>query len=185
MAYFIEAPVAGISLPSMRLLGALARPGSKASCPAGSPSARVGLTVRRRAREGIQRKTMRFDSSERWIGVDGKSVPARIGELRNEADIGERRLLSVTECAGPAVPGKLRLERREPELDPVSVPGVFRVLAHAERAGQILQHPQVVQRMDVARDGLGDSSHPGQSFGCGGRMRRLRALLGPVFGGSH
>src|SRR5689334_16289884 len=44
--------------------------------------------------------------------------------------------------------------------DPVPVPVVDLLLRLPERALQMLQHAQVVQRMDLARDQIGDGTHP-------------------------
>src|SRR5450759_5071567 len=128
-------------------------------------SARIGLTARCRARECIERKAMRFDTPQRRIRFDGKIVSPRVRELWHEADIGERRRCSVAKGAGAAVGGKPGLDRGETKLDPVPIPGVLCVLARAERTGQIFQHPQVVQGMNVARDRLRDRSHSGPGFG--------------------
>jgi hypothetical protein len=87
----------------------------------------------------------------------------------------------VTERARRRVRGKLRLERGEAGVDPVPVPGILGLLADIERADQVAQHAQIVQRMDVAADRQCDRAHPGAARQRRRQQRRLRMSLVQVF----
>ena len=54
---------------------------------------------------------------------------------------------------------ELRLQRLEADVAPVPVPAVLLRLGRAERAGQVVQHAQVVERMDVAGDRQRERAH--------------------------
>src|SRR2546423_11429051 len=60
----------------------------------------IGLILRQRCFEGGMRERMRFDARERWIERKIEFDAAGIRKLRNEANVGERRRLAVTICAG-------------------------------------------------------------------------------------
>ena len=95
------------------------------------------------------------------VGYGEKSIvdAARVGELRHEADVGERRRVAVAEAARRRFAREPRFERLEADVDPVLVPAVLLLFGDAERAGQVMQHAQVVERMDVAGDRERDRAH--------------------------
>ncbi len=129
--------------------GWLPRVGHSASgCRAGAASANAGSEVARGV-DGEQRRVRR---------EIGRHAP-RVGELRDEADVGERGSVAVAVAPRGGFARELRLQRREADLAPVPVPRVAGGLVDAERAGQVLQHAQVVERVDVAGDGERDGAH--------------------------
>jgi hypothetical protein len=68
----------------------------------------------------------------------------------------------------------LLLQRAETPRDPVRVPGVDLRLVVPERRAQVVQHPQVVQRVDVAGDGERESAHLRALRGRARQQRRRR-----------
>src|SRR5262249_35130710 len=88
-------------------------------------SSGVRLTLRCRHGKRIERATTRIDACQRRIRVERYVVTTRVGQLRNEADIGERRRLAVAERAGGTIVGELAFQCRESQIDPVAIPNVL------------------------------------------------------------
>jgi hypothetical protein len=65
------------------------------------------------------------------------------------------------------------LDGRKAGLDPVAVPGVDRLLVLVHAVAEILQDPQVVERVDVAGHRLGDRPDAGARHGIGRQQRRI------------
>ncbi|MNN51242.1 hypothetical protein D3C81_1658690 [compost metagenome] len=63
----------------------------------------------------------------------------------------------------------------------MAVPGVLGFVGHAESGLEVLQHPQVVQRMHIAGDMHGQGSHLGPQGGVGGQQGRHGEDLFEVF----
>src|SRR5271163_54368 len=82
--------------------------------------------------ESRQRRTRGLDAQERWIGVERQGNPPRVGQLRDETDIGEGRQRAMAERTGRRVGSELCLEGREPQLDPVPIPVVLRLFARSQ-----------------------------------------------------
>src|SRR5438477_6040694 len=122
-------------------------------------SLRIRLPVRRGGGERRQGVARGFDACERRKGIEGDAGAPRIGELWNEADVGERRRCAVAELACRSLARELRFERGESQVDPVAIPAILRFLARADRAGQVPQDTEIVERMDIARDGHGDGAN--------------------------
>src|SRR5438128_9232895 len=113
-------------------------------------SLRVRLPVRRGGGERRQGVARGFDACERRIGIERNAGAPRIGELWNEADVGERRRRTVAELACRSLACELCFERGEPKVDPVAIPAILRFLACADGAGQVPQDTEIVERMDIA-----------------------------------
>src|SRR5438445_804698 len=122
-------------------------------------SLRIRLHVRRGGSERRQRVARSFDACERRIGIEENAGAPRIGELWNEADVGERRRRTVAELACRSLACELCFERGEPEIDPVAIPGILRFFACADDAGQVPQDTEIVERMDIACDGHCDGAN--------------------------
>jgi hypothetical protein len=72
-------------------------------------------------------------------------------------------------------PGILRqrlLQRLEAHVDPIAIPAVLLLFREAERADQIVQHAQVVERMDFAGDLQRDRANARALDRVGGQERR-------------
>src|SRR5216684_62487 len=100
-------------------------------------------------------------------------VTARVGDLGNEADVGEGDL--GAERVGPRCDH--RLDRLETGHDPMRVPSVDSGLVVVERSLEVLQHDEVVERMDVAGDRLGHGANLGAPHGIAGQQRWLPVRL--------
>src|SRR5512132_1710154 len=94
-------------------------------CIAMAPSFGVGLPFRRCGGECRQRKARSLDARQRRVRRKIDVDPARVGNLRHEADVGERRRVAVTEARGLLFVRELSLERLEPDVDPVLVPAIL------------------------------------------------------------
>ena len=90
----------------------------------------------------------------------------RVEHLRHQEDVGEGDAVAEQEAAG-ARRGE-RLKPIEPLAHPMPVPIVARRLIDAE-AGKMLQHAQIVERMDVAGDGERKREDMGARQGSAGR----------------
>src|SRR5438876_6294953 len=116
-------------------------------------SLRIRLRVRRGGGERRQRVARGFDACKRRIGIERNAGAPRISELWNQADVGERRRCAVAELACRSLACELYFERGEPKVDPVAIPAILRFVARADSAGQVPQDTEIVERMDIARDG--------------------------------
>ena len=105
-----------------------------------------------RHRERVERRCVVGDPPDRREARRVDREPVSVEHLRHDADIGERRRVAEAQLAGARIVREARLERCETGLDPVPVPCVLRFLGHLQRVLQVLQHAQVVQRMDLACD---------------------------------
>ena len=76
-----------------------------------------------------------------------------------------------------ALAGELRLDCLETHIAPVAAPAVLLRLGRAQRAGQVIQHTQVVERVDVAGDRERERAHAGATGGVRRQQRRLRGRL--------
>src|SRR5471030_1463329 len=94
-----------------------------------------------------------------------------------EADIGDSGRVAVAEIAGLLMVGDQRLEGAEALDDPVVVPALDRLLVLAELLAEIAQHPQIVDRVDVAGDDLRQSADAGAVAGMARQQRRLAVRL--------
>ena len=71
--------------------------------------------------------------------------------------------------------GEAGLDRLEADVAPVAVPAVLLRRRHAQRAGQVVQHPQVVERVDLAGDRQRQRAHP-RARGRRARQQRRRRM---------
>ena len=77
------------------------------------------------------------------------------------------------------------LERLETDLYPMPVPRLARILVEPELRFEILEHPQIIQRMHVAGDELAQGPYAGSRRGRRRQERRLRACLFQIFDDGH
>src|SRR5262249_37926444 len=121
----------------------------------GEDSLRVGLVFGPRLLEGDELGAGGIDRDDPREGVERDLEAPRIGDLRYQADVGERNV-----CAKGVGSGREhRLERSEAFEDPVVVPGVDRRLLLTELVLEVAQRRKIVERMDVAGDELRGSAH--------------------------
>ena len=73
----------------------------------------VRLFRRRRGGERGQRGARGLDAEQRGIRREIELDAPRVGHLRHEADVGDRRRVAVAEAAGRRVAREPRLERLE------------------------------------------------------------------------
>jgi hypothetical protein len=66
-----------------------------------------------------------LDPRERRIEADVHVRASRVRELRDEADVGERRRVAMAERPVVGSLGELRLQRLQALVDPVRVPRFF------------------------------------------------------------
>ena len=112
--------------------------------------------------------------SERRVRRQVHREAARVVDLRDQAAVGDRRRVAVAEGAGRRMVLQQRFERGEAFGDPVPHPDVALGLRHAPVALEILQHAQVVERMDVAGDQLRQRAHA-LAVARGRRQQRRRS----------
>jgi hypothetical protein len=81
-------------------------------------------------------------------------------------------------AAASSVVGQQLLDRVEAGLDPGGTPTLHRRFVSAEVTTQRLQHPAVIQRVDVAADDGGERAHACSAIGIRGQQRwcRMRFL---------
>jgi hypothetical protein len=94
----------------------------------------------------------RGDSGE---AIEGHLEAAGIVDLGDEADVGERHPGTEGIGAGP----DQRLDGLEADDDPVLVPGLHGSLVGLEHVAEVVERADIVQRVDVAGDDLGDGAH--------------------------
>ena len=87
----------------------------------------------------------------------------------------------MAELACRSLAGELCFERGEPQVDPVSIPAVLRFFARADRAGQVPEDTEIVERVDIARNGHCDGAHARPRLRSFRQQRRLRIALVQVF----
>ena len=112
----------------------------------------VRLRLGRGARERRQRLQVRADRAQPRIGRKVALLPPRVVHLRHEEHVRQRHRVAEHVAAVAAGVRDFLLERREAARDPVRVPGVHVRIRVPERCAQVVEHAQVVQRMDVAGD---------------------------------
>ena len=82
--------------------------------------------------------------------VERDVEPPRIVQLRHQAHVGAGRGIAEQELA--RLRRGQRLERGQPLGDPVRIPAVGLLLRVAELVLQIFDDPEIIERVDVARD---------------------------------
>ena len=114
---------------------------------------------------------MLADGTQPRKGREVRVEAPRVVHLRHQADVRERdgRTERVQAVGGVALDPCL--QRGEALADPVPVPARDRLLVLAERPLQVGEHPQVVERMDVAGDGERHRAH-GRAILCTARQQR-------------
>ncbi len=100
-----------------------------------------------------------------------------VEDLRHDQHVGQRHLRTEHEAAGTTLGLQPRLQLRQPLLDPVPVPAVLLLFGERQVAHQVAQHPQVVERMDLAGDRQCRRAHVGAQFRLMRQKRRLRPGL--------
>src|SRR5919198_6482489 len=119
---------------------------------------RVGLLGRLRAIERVELHAIVEHAHRYRVGREVAVIALRIEDLRHQAAVGHGGRIAVAEPSR-AGPRKIGLQLGEPVGDPVPVPVVDLLLRLAERALQMLQHAQIVERMDLAGDEVGERAH--------------------------
>src|SRR4029453_18304491 len=104
-----------------------------------------------RVRERRQHQASSLDARQRRVRTQIEMDAARVRELRNEADVGKRWRGAMAERAGWRFARQSRPGRLEPDVAPIPIPAVLLRVGRPERAGQVVEHAQVVERVDVAR----------------------------------
>lgn len=112
----------------------------------------IHLPGRRSLFERLQRQAGFIDAHD---GRHGRKVAIdalRIGDLRNQTAVCQRRRIAVAEIPCTAVFGQRRLDRRQALFAPMAIPCILVVFTDFQISDQIAQHAQVVQRMNVTSD---------------------------------
>jgi hypothetical protein len=97
-----------------------------------------------------------------------------IVDLRYQTAISQRGRIAVAVPPGTGGFTKHGFDHLEPLRDPVGVPDAFSLCVHAQHAFQALQHAQIVQRMYLAGDGLGNGTCSCSSGSISGQQGRSR-----------
>src|SRR5271166_2532581 len=113
-----------------------------------------------RGHEGFERHAMLENPGDRRIGSEIEPVSLGVDNLRYERNVGKTGCVAVAELASPRILRKQLFERLKACSNPVVVPAGNRGLVMAERMGNVAQHPQIIDRMDVAGDNLGERADP-------------------------
>lgn len=139
--------------------------------------ARIGLIFWCRLPERPQPRTMRMDAQERLQVRRVARGPLGRVDLRDHADVGRRRLILVATAPGFGVLRDQCFQRIEALHDPVAKPALLIIRGRDQFAVEVVDHPRGDERMDVARDELGECPHA-LTLTCFGRQEpRCRAYL--------
>ncbi|ODV43569.1 hypothetical protein AWV79_15860 [Cupriavidus sp. UYMMa02A] len=95
-----------------------------------------------------------------------------IGDLRDEADVGQRGLRAEAPRPFP-IPGKKALDAGHAFVDPVAIPRVLLLGRHLQLALQVLEDAQVVHRVHVAAHQIRQFEHPRAEFAARRQQARL------------
>ena len=128
----------------------------------------IGLGSGRRALKRVHCFAVPDDAHHGRQRTEIAVEAARVEHLWHETAIGKRRRVTVTEHTGPGVAGEYGLDGLEAHFDPMAIPGVLLRVADTEFPRQILQHAQVVDRVDIACNGLRKRSDT-RTLGCSAR----------------
>ena|SRR5436853_2114158 len=121
-----------------------------------SRSLRVRLPVREGRGDRGYAATGLEDARDRRIGREVEALVAlRVHDLRHEAAIGEAGHIAVAEPAGISFAREPPLDRLEAQPDPMVEPGLDGLLVLAKGTGEIAEHAEIVDRVDVAGNRLG------------------------------
>ncbi len=142
---------------------------------------RVGLVLRPCLVEGGELGAGGVDREDLGIAVERRLQPPGIINLRHQAEIGERDVAAEGVGAG----ADQLLHRVEAVGDPVVIPGVDLGLLMLERVLQIAQRADIVERMDIAGDDLGDRPHLGALQRIARQERGLRMDLVEILDDRH
>src|SRR5438067_1634416 len=141
------------------------------------PLRRVRLRFGSRAGKGRQALEVRADRAEPRVRLHVDLVATRVVHLRHDAQIGERDVAPVHVPPVPARAPHALLQRAEAHPDPLAHPGIHRVLVRLEGGAQVIEHPQVAERVDVAGDGERERAHLRPICGRARQERRVRMRL--------
>ena len=113
-----------------------------------------------RGQEGFEGYAVPENPGDRRIGGEIEPVSLGVDDLGYERNVGNTGCVAVAETASPRILRQQLFERLKACSDPVVVPARNRGLVMAERMGKVTQHPQIVDRMDVAGNNFGEPAHP-------------------------
>ena len=131
----------------------------------------IQLPLRRCGLERFQGFTERDDALDVWELRQRALKALRIKYLRYQAAICHRRFVAVAKRAAQSAGREDSLDGQQSFINPVAIPLGFLRFGHAQAVRQVTQYPQVVKRMDVAGNGLGDGPNVGPGI-CRGRQQR-------------
>lgn len=114
----------------------------------GSAGVRLGAGCR--VPEGASRHAALVDRHQRWKGRGIALESQSVEDLRHQAAVGERRLVTDTEGVGRI--SNALLDSCKSHFDPVLVPTMLFRFVDAHLAGEVLQHSQIAERVDFASD---------------------------------
>src|SRR5258705_9427529 len=137
--------------------------------PSGLRSLGIRLVFRPRLVEGGEPETGGLDREDFGEPIERYIEAAGIVDLWHEADVGKADMR--TERVGARE--EQRFGRLESDRHPMRIPGIDGVLVLLERVLQIEQRADIVERMDVAGDHLGERAHMGTFDRVCRQQRRL------------
>src|ERR1035441_9558699 len=111
------------------------------------------------ARKGGQAQATLMYAHDGRIRIERALQPLRIGDLRHQAAIGQRRGFAVAIAAGVRTAGERALEGLQTLPYPMTGPALALRLIELELGFQIAQNAQIVERMDVAGDAERQREH--------------------------
>src|SRR6185436_9708719 len=107
-----------------------------------------------RRMKGLERHASLEDGNKGAIIVDGAIEALRVENLRHQANVRHGDGIPVTEPTGEARAGHVRLEAAQPLGDPMTIPCLGRRLIGTELRLEVLEHANVVERVNIASDDL-------------------------------
>jgi hypothetical protein len=120
----------------------------------------IRLISRVRGEEGGRLHAGRIDACDPWITPDIEPVAFGVDDLRDESDVGKPGALAVAEATAFRLARQKLFKSPKPRVDPVVVPDRENLLVVAQPPVQATQNPQIVERVDIAGDDLGERANP-------------------------
>mmetsp|Transcript_21958 Transcript_21958/g.86125 ORF Transcript_21958/g.86125 Transcript_21958/m.86125 type:complete len:369 (-) Transcript_21958:4452-5558(-) len=164
-----------------RVVMKAATPGQSGRSQSGSGG--IGTDAGVGVGKGRQAQAMLVDAHYRREVVQRAVEALGVVDLGHEQAVGQARCVAEAEAARGR--GQTLLDDGQAGGDPMVVPAVHLLLRMAEVVLQIAQHAQIVQRMDVTADVLGQRPHLGPGDRILRQQRRLGLHLVQILEDSH
>ena len=121
------------------------------------------------------------DAPHRGVRRQVQAEAARVEHLGHQAAVGQRGRVAMAAQAGLRVARQLRLDGFQAQRHPVVYPGGALRVGGLQGAGEVVEHAQVVQRVDVAGHAQRQRAHAGAAHGALRQQRGRGVRLFQVF----